>query len=395
MQGIVFMSGAETRAEIAARHQTRSARGAASPALDMLRFGAAAMVVLNHLRITNFMPLSEVSSAHSTVKLAVFQLTRLGLEAVVLFFVLSGFLVGGASIDKFMAGKFDLRKYAVDRFTRIYVPFIPAFGLTIALCMWLALPISWYQAAVNLFALQGLLAPPFAYNTVLWSLSYEIWFYIACGAVLSFFQFRHRLLAQAMSLIVIAASFVVFSQLDLAYCGSWLIGAAAYFIRRPQRRIWMFSGLLLTAAGLVLMQLTSVSREIDLHFFAGINRSVAILVLSAGFGLVVAASAALEFRRPLIRRLCIAASKLSSFSYTLYLLHHPSIDVLRHFGMISRYDRLDAWTLSAFLLNALTILLVCFVIYLLFERHTGYIRSVLYTWLAKDDSARAPVHTST
>ena len=50
--------------------------------------------------------------------------------AVVVFFVLSGFLVGGAVIERARAGKAYLRTYLIDRTSRIYVVLLP----TLALC---------------------------------------------------------------------------------------------------------------------------------------------------------------------------------------------------------------------------------------------------------------------
>ena len=43
-----------------------------------------------------------------------------------LFFVLSGFLVGGMSLERYLHGKFEFKKYIIDRISRIYTPFVPA-----------------------------------------------------------------------------------------------------------------------------------------------------------------------------------------------------------------------------------------------------------------------------
>jgi peptidoglycan/LPS O-acetylase OafA/YrhL len=55
-----------------------------------------------------------------------FAATRLGGEAVLLFFVLSGFLVGGRIIRRAKSRTFSLKDYSVDRCSRILLPLIPA-----------------------------------------------------------------------------------------------------------------------------------------------------------------------------------------------------------------------------------------------------------------------------
>jgi peptidoglycan/LPS O-acetylase OafA/YrhL len=74
------------------------------PVLDLLRFAAAALVMLNHLWVNQFDSFSKVACESSVLKTAFFSATRVGLEAVVVFFVLSGFLVGGASLARSRQG---------------------------------------------------------------------------------------------------------------------------------------------------------------------------------------------------------------------------------------------------------------------------------------------------
>ncbi len=52
-------------------------------------------------------------------------------EAVVVFFVLSGFLVAGPNIDRARLRVFQLKSYSIDRVSRIYATVIPALVLTV------------------------------------------------------------------------------------------------------------------------------------------------------------------------------------------------------------------------------------------------------------------------
>lgn len=64
--------------------------------IDALRFLAAFFVLFSHSRNDFFLPFSELpAEQHSMLAYAFYSLGRLGHEAVIVFFVLSGFLVGG------------------------------------------------------------------------------------------------------------------------------------------------------------------------------------------------------------------------------------------------------------------------------------------------------------
>lgn len=56
-------------------------------------------------------------------------MTSLGHEAVMIFFVLSGYLVGGSVLKQ--KHKFEWLKYSITRLTRLWVILIPALLLTL------------------------------------------------------------------------------------------------------------------------------------------------------------------------------------------------------------------------------------------------------------------------
>src|SRR5690348_12598197 len=78
--------------------------------LDWLRFGAAFVVVMCHARGSNWVSWGKLAQSHQTRLSAVcFAVTRPGLEAVVVFFALSGFLVGGRLIERWRDSRLDLK----------------------------------------------------------------------------------------------------------------------------------------------------------------------------------------------------------------------------------------------------------------------------------------------
>ena len=128
-------------------------------------------------------------------------------EAVIIFFVLSGYLVGGIASARASIGKFSLMDYAVDRVARLYVALLPALLLTALLD---AVATNWFadigffththpmiQQKVNsapylnnmslssfisnALMLQTIVTPSFGSNDPLWTISLEFWFYAVFG----------------------------------------------------------------------------------------------------------------------------------------------------------------------------------------------------------------------
>lgn len=143
------------------------------PWLDALRFIAAFMVLLSHSRNDFFLPYGELPDALVGGDNFVFYtFCRLGHEAVMIFFVISGFLVCGRGLERIHNNNFDVKNYGVDRTVRIGLPLIGAIIFYFVVCQIIGREFSWLTALGNLFSLQGLfvdnLVSPF------WSLSFEV-----------------------------------------------------------------------------------------------------------------------------------------------------------------------------------------------------------------------------
>ena len=84
------------------------------------------------------------SSSNPLVKLVYF-VSGFGHYAVMAFFVLSGFLVGGSVLRGRMDGEFNWGLYAVNRLTRLWIVLIPA----------LLLGAIWDHLGLHLFGTSG------------------------------------------------------------------------------------------------------------------------------------------------------------------------------------------------------------------------------------------------
>jgi peptidoglycan/LPS O-acetylase OafA/YrhL len=145
---------------------TTSPRQTRLDKLESIRGFAAVYVVLHHLA-RQYLP-------HTAIRLPFI----FGPEAVIVFFVLSGFVITYATIVN--PSDLLLRNYSVKRVRRIYPIF--AFALLLGYLCQAFIVRHWFvpsfkQLAGNLLMCQGISIAPF-YDGPLWSLSYEWWFYV-------------------------------------------------------------------------------------------------------------------------------------------------------------------------------------------------------------------------
>jgi peptidoglycan/LPS O-acetylase OafA/YrhL len=103
----------------------------ASDHLNLIRGTAAIAVAAGHFRGLFFVDY-EHAHVHNLVTKALYFFTGFGHQAVVVFFVLSGFLVS-ATVLKHTPLTWSPSSYAANRLTRLYIVLVPALAVT-ALC---------------------------------------------------------------------------------------------------------------------------------------------------------------------------------------------------------------------------------------------------------------------
>src|SRR5271157_3841431 len=103
----------------------RRPHGTASTHLDALRGVAAVGVCLSHLRDFFFQDYAKLPH-HNLLLAAVYLVTGLGHQWVIVFFVLSGYLVGGSVLRSVAVNRWSWRVYLLNRLTRLYAVLVPA-----------------------------------------------------------------------------------------------------------------------------------------------------------------------------------------------------------------------------------------------------------------------------
>lgn len=341
--------------------------------LDLMRFMAALSVVLCHVRGTVFVPYGALPHTQKNLfSFIAFEVTRLGNEAVVLFFVLSGFLVGGRSLERMVADEFRPVDYAIDRTVRIMLPLIPALALTAVVELLLGKGFNVFHLIGNMLSLQMLLVPVFGGNAPLWSLTYEWWFYILVFAIGIAAANRNL---NALSAVLLIITFAVFAKLDATYLFCWLIGAFAYMRRSRELLVSaIFFSLGLVLYGLAASQIDFNSLSISLgrirNYFP--SSDIARIILSAGLALFMQQAVNAVPKKYLWVRLDGIGTKLAAASYSLYLTHYPILRLITYFG--PKRANINLTSISMFFGVIILCLALSWIFYFLFERHTQFCR---------------------
>jgi peptidoglycan/LPS O-acetylase OafA/YrhL len=349
--------------------------------ITLLRGLAAVEVVAAHLRAQLFPGLKTLTDPTLWYQALAF-FTGFAHQAVVLFFLLSGWLVGGSMLNK-LGQPGAMLSYAIDRVTRLWVVLIPAFLLTLLLAatgdavdprqVSYARHNEYSLTAFvgNLFGLQDLAVPRYGGNFALWSLANETWYYLlfplgvlavtAKSAISR--AAAGAMLALLMSLlgIGIALYFLV-----------WLLGAAFSRVRIDATRGWRIglAGVLLALS--VWFRLTgSNDKLVAASFLQDCILSVAFLLVLCS--LQLRADPARRSTR-IVRRL---GGMLAGFSFTLYVVHVPLLRALTgHMAPLRQGrlapDRIGDLAIYASMLAA--IILLAYLFHLPFEAQTRRLR---------------------
>jgi len=353
--------------------------GPNAPLLDWVRGIAALLVFATHLRDASFVAFGFLPADEQTVFNAVwFALSRLGHEAVLIFFVLSGFLVGGRELARFRAGDFDVGRYAAARVARIGIVCIPAVLLAWAVTAYAGTRLSAPTILGNMVGLQSVAVPIIEADIPLWSLAYEIWFYVLCGAALCVASPALRWSAVPIAL---GSLLVLTFVLDPSYLVFWLGGAAAFLWRPARTHLWLLAlAILLLMAGTGLhqigrgtynatMQAVQASQGLPVSTVDGLGQ----WLFAAGAALLMPLLRSMDVLHD--RKLAKLGAALAAVSYSLYLSHYPVLWFMNTF--MPQAPEISLWTVAEMLLRGVACIAVALAFYSLFERHTQRVRDYL------------------
>ena len=305
-----------------------------------------------------------------------FLLTRFGEEPVLVFFVLSGFLVGGRAIRGMLSNDIDARSYFIDRFVRILLPLIASSILVIIIDIITNVPIPFKNIIGSIFSLQGIIMKPI-HNAPLWSLSYEVWFYILIGCIMVISRNNKKYVP--LSFLILTICIYVFAQLNTMYLLILFIGAFSFLLPRQHikfKKTKIIICICLLAFSFILLQSTSTSKSIVISNLYFVNREFASILLAFVTSLLVNYLIVSPPKTKIGNRIEKFSSKLSGFSYTLYLTHYPLMSLLAFWGF-PKSKQLDITSIIYYILAVLISLVVAYLIYLISEKQTSSVKHLI------------------
>lgn len=353
-----------------------------SMAISALRGLAAIQVVAAHVRAQFYPGLSTIADPSVGYQMLAF-FTGFAHQAVVIFFVLSGWLVGGSLMNR-IGAPHALYSYAIDRITRLWIVLVPAFAasLLIGIMIGEVQPSrpdfssdNEYSAITfvgNMFGLQDLAVPRYGGNFALWSLTYETWYYVLFPLAVLMFMGSTRT-AKAGGAVALALIAYHLNAAILLYFLIWLMGAGFSRIRIDvsNRTKWILAALF---CGVAVYFRFKGSNNILLEdsFVQDLLYSLLFLILLCSLQQRIdAASRA-------VRKLDRVGRLFADFSFSLYVIHVPLIFLLRHLNeRLLGSARLDPNRLSDFgvyVSIVVLILLLAWLFHLPFEANTYRVR---------------------
>jgi peptidoglycan/LPS O-acetylase OafA/YrhL len=103
--------------------------------LDMIRGLAAVAVLVYHVRYRFFVDYSQLD-CKTLLSTAFYGLTAFGHDAVMVFFVLSGYFISTSIVRSVQTRRWSWTQYGVERLSRLYIVVIPGLVLTFILIDW-------------------------------------------------------------------------------------------------------------------------------------------------------------------------------------------------------------------------------------------------------------------
>ncbi len=317
--------------------------------------------------------------------------TGLGHQAVMVFFVLSGFFVGGSVLRSRHA--FCWRSYSVARLSRLWTVLIPALVFT-ALADY-AIGIAWPKVFIgdgyffrwasgpreefysdsaltflaNTLFLQTITAPIFGCNGPLWSLANEFWYYLIFPLIVAVAYPRLRVASVMYGLIAVGLMFWL--PRNLVFDGLiWGFGAILYCVRDKPifKKWWSQMAACVTTGGLFAASL--INSKYDLvNRVANIDSDLLVGITFAFFAwhLIALPSPKTAWLGEIIRW-------LSDISYTLYLFHFPITIAVGAYLTDSDQFQPTFTNLLRYSFVLLFILMLSHIAWLIFERNTNRVR---------------------
>jgi peptidoglycan/LPS O-acetylase OafA/YrhL len=342
--------------------------------LNRVRWVAALLVVLGHVRVHVLEASAQFSSDAWMSKLLVF-FSGFGRGAVIIFFVISGYLVGGSLLSRSLQSN-TFKRYAVDRLTRLYVVLVPTLLLTWLLAYWqchagmqcFSKDTDWSLSTLfgNLMFQQGIRFENWGGNYPLWSLANEFLYYLAFPIILIACKVRWRYRWPALVMLVLVL--LIMGGQVVALFPIWLMGVAARYCWPITVPRYLAIILMIVTLGLKRLYPGSAFEVLQDHAI-GISFFLWLCALDKQENPILPASIFNRFDK-----------WAADWSFTLYAAHVPILATVA-WVMTNKLEPLaldtdKPKTWFVYIVCLLGTLIACYVLSLMTEKHTTKIRKL-------------------
>lgn len=304
----------------------------ASSQLDSLRGLSALLVLIAH---TNQILVAPTTTIFSGIGILV------GQAAVMVFFVLSGFLIGKSltgNINK--NSSLDIKKYFYDRFNRLYPPLILSIIIVgvlyiIAPYLFATSSLSYietdhYLARENfeitlsslfssMFFLNGFIGETISVNGPLWSLSYEFWYYVIAALLL-----KSSKPFYAIMLSILTISLFLLNSDFFLHGIVWFLGLFICILHNNNVNNKNFHNLAYTISivGIVASLYIFIGEKIGFKIYKNdFIEDHQLIIFKIFIGLFTSCFIYSILLNTI--KFTSAFKSASSYSYTLYIVHFP------------------------------------------------------------------------
>lgn len=371
--------------------------------LDCFRWISAWVVMVSHVGGVLLIPLSRLPQEYHSFPQYIYSfIAGFSHYAVMIFFVMSGYLVGGSYVGSSSKDRPSLSGYFAKRITRLLIVLVPTIAITALLAVltasiWGEKSIAGFGyedgllspvvAACNIVFMQDVFCRQYGNNMSLWSLTHEFWYYVCFPMLFSPFL-RPRLLGSFLVATLALSWLVLLSVLQFhpvsigLYFVIWLLGVGVA-VANPVR---VFSRFPVLAAFAIMMCVISSFRTIDVLFEDLMPAQfIADMVVAFSFCFVLSVlKAKKDLFSPPVRQI---HQHLAKFSFSLYCFHVPVVVAFGAFGVnvmgvSTGPDVVDAarWV---YVFSGIALCIgSSYVLYLLTEQHTDLVRRFVFRFTA-------------
>ncbi|QJX80238.1 acyltransferase family protein (plasmid) [Priestia megaterium] len=348
----------------------------ASYILDLLRFISAFVVFLYH-----------------------FHFNLPGYQAVMVFFVLSGYFISTSVIKSIKEGTWSWKIYLIKRCVRLWIVLIPALVLTY---VWAIIQVHFFGSTPlfygvlniktllgNLLFTQDILVKQYGLNGPLWSLTYEFWYYILFPCALLIFYSKRRKTKLFYFIGVMGIGLFVGKQIML-YFVIWLLGALIAIVKPFAFKKSSVNYFVL----FILMAVAGASTK-GLYTFYDAQTSwmnpyfVPDLSVGIAFALLIYWVINLFGAENSNGQLFIS-KELAGFSYTLYLVHYPLLYFWNAWTSSPYWHIDDKHTLGVKIIFFAAIIVYAYILAKVTEFKTAKVTSMIFNILKKYNFLRVP-----